>query len=57
MAGKRQRHPLYFLFLLLMLLVLALGVYLLVIGIQQGSPAVPLAPFSPRIIGGCFRYV
>ena len=54
MAGKRQRHPLYFLFLLLMLLVL---VYLLVIGIQQGDSPVPLAPFSPRIIGGIFRHV
>lgn len=57
MAGKRQRHPLYFLFLLLMLLMLALGVYLLVIGVQQGDLPVPLAPFSPRVIGGVFRHV
>ena len=57
MAGKKQRHPLYFLFLLLMLLMLALGVYLLVIGVQQGDSPVPLAPFSPRVIGGVFRHV
>lgn len=60
MAGKKQRHPLYVLFLLLMLLMLlmlALGVYLLVVGCQQGNPPVPLAPFSPHIIGGFFRHV
>ena len=57
MAGKKQRHPLYVLFLLLMLLMLALGVYLLVVGCQQGNPPVPLAPFSPQIIGGFFRHV
>lgn len=57
MAGKKQRHPLYVLFLLLMLLMLALGVYLLVVGCQQGNPLVPLAPFSPQIIGGFFRHV
>ena len=56
MAGKKQRHPLYVLFLLLMLLMLALGVYLLV-GCQQGNRPVPLAPFSPHIIGGFFRHV
>ena len=49
MAGKKQRHPLYVLFLLLM--------YLLVVGCQQGNPPVPLAPFSPHIIGGFFRHV
>lgn len=57
MAGKKQRHPLYVLFLLLMLLMLALGVYLLVVGCQQGNPPVPLAQFSPQIIGGFFRHV
>lgn len=57
MAGKKQRPPLYVLFLLLMLLMLALGVYLLVVGCQQGNPPVPLAPFSPHIIGGFFRHV
>ena len=57
MAGKKQRHPVYVLFLLLMLLMLALGVYLLVVGCQQGNPPVPLAPFSPHIIGGFFRHV
>lgn len=57
MAGKKQRHPLYLLFLLLMLLMLALGVYLLVVGCQQGNRPVPLAPFSPQIIGGFFRHV
>ena len=57
MAGKKQRHPLYVLFLLLMLLMLALGVYLLVVGCQQGNRPVPLAPFSPKIIGGFFRHV
>lgn len=57
MAGKKQRHPLYVLFLLLMLLMLALGVYLLVVGCQQGNRPVPLAPFSPHIIGGFFRHV
>ena len=45
------------LFLLLMLLMLALGVYLLVVGCQQGNPPVLLAPFSPQIIGGFFRHV
>lgn len=57
MAGKKQRHPLYVLFLLLMLLMLALGVYLLVVGCQEENPLVPLAPFSPQIIGGFFRHV
>lgn len=56
MADKKPRHPLYVLFLLLMLLVLALGVYLLVVGCQQGNRMVPLAPFSPRVIGGFFRH-
>ena len=56
MAGKKQRHPLYVLFLLLMLLMLALG-YLLVVACQQRNPPVPLAPFSPHIIGGFFRHV
>lgn len=54
---KKQRHPLYVLFLLLMLLMLALGVYLLVVGCQQWNRPVPLAPFSPHIIGGFFRHV
>ncbi len=57
MAGKKQRHPLYVLFLLLMLLMLALGVDRLVAGCQQGTPPLPLAPFSPHIIGGFFRHV
>ena len=57
MAGKKQRHPLYVLFLLLMLLMLALGVYLLVVGCQQWNRPVPLAPFSPHIIGGFLRHV
>ena len=57
MVGKKQRHPLDVLFLLLMLLMLALGVYLLVVGCQQWNPPVPLAPFSPQIIGDFFRHV
>ena len=52
-----ERAVLYVLFLLLMLLMLALGVYLLVVGCQQGNPPVLLAPFSPHIIGGFFRHV
>lgn len=56
MAGKRQRHPLYFLFLLLMLLVLALGIFLYVAGISQGHHAAPLRPHEPFLVGGFFRH-
>ena len=57
MAGKKQRHPLYVLFLLLMLLMLALGVYRRGGGGRRGGRPGPLAPFSPQIIGGFFRHV
>ena len=46
MAGKKQRHPLYVLFLLLMLLMLALGVYLLVVHHGQCPPQT-IGRFSP----------
>lgn len=56
MAGKRERHPLYCLFLLLMLLVLALGIFLFVAGISQGHQPAPLLPREWFMLGGCLRY-
>ena len=57
MAGKKQRHPLDGLCLLRMLLMLALGVYLLGVGCQQGNPPLLLAQVSTHNIGGFFRHV